>query len=115
MRGTLAPLTSAEQALAEQNLFMVDRFLASQHLPAAEWYDVVIFRYLRTVQRWFRQPELYRYSFSTIAWQAMRSAVGNERKKQARRIQPISLDDPVPGGDGITWGDTITEENLIYF
>lgn len=113
MRGALAPLTSAEQALAEQNLFMVDRFLASHHLPAAEWYDVVIFRYLLTVQKWFRQPELYQYAFSTIAWKAMQSAVGNERKKADRRIQTISLEAPVPGTNGLTWADTITEENRI--
>lgn len=45
----------------------------------------------------------------------MASAVNNERQKQGRRIQAVSLDDPIPGTDGLTWGDVITEDNqLIY-
>lgn len=113
MRASLTPLSPAERTLAEQNLYLVPRFLRANRLSADEWYDVVIFRYMLTVQKWFRQPELYRYAFSTIAWKAMQSAVGNERKKADRRIQTISLEAPVPGTDGLTWADTITEENRI--
>ena len=75
---------------------------------------MVIFRYLLTVERWFREPKLYRYEFTTIAWNAMRSAVGNERKRQHRRIQTVSLDDPVLGTDGLTYGDIVTEKNLDF-
>lgn len=75
---------------------------------------MVIFRYLLTVENWFRRPKLYRYEFTTIAWNAMRSAVWNERKKQSRQIKTISLDDPVPGTDGLTWSDIITEDNLDF-
>lgn len=75
---------------------------------------MVIFRYLLTVENWFRRPRLYRYEFTTIAWNAMRSAVGNERKKQSRQIKTVSLDDPVPGTDGLTWNDIITEDNLDF-
>lgn len=114
MRTTLKPLTPEEQAVAEGNYWVVYRFLQSQKLSQDEWFDVVIFRYLLTVERWFRQPKLYRYEFSTIAWSAMRSAVGHEREKQRRRIKTVSLSDPVPGTDGLTWGDIITEDNLDY-
>ena len=44
----------------------------------------------------------------------MRSAVSNEKRKQARRIKTVSLDDPIPGTDGMTWADIITEEHLVY-
>lgn len=114
MRTTLKPLTPEEQAVAERNYWIVHRFLQSQKLSQDEWFDVVVFRYLLTVERWFRQPKLYRYEFSTIAWSAMRSAVGHEREKQRRRIKTVSLSDPVPGADGLTWGDIITENNLDY-
>lgn len=83
-------------------------------LPAADWYDVVVFRYLGSVYRWFNEIELHYYSFTTVAFNAMRSAVGNERAKEARRIKAISLDDAIPGSDGMTWADTITIENLDY-
>ena len=43
----------------------------------------------------------------------MRSAVGNERRKEQRRIQTVSLEDPIPGTVSLKWGDIITEENLV--
>lgn len=114
MRTALRPLTPEERAVAQNNYWMVDNFLQAQRLPKDEWWDVIIFRYLLTVERWFRQPELYKYGFYTCAWNAMRSAVGNERKKQDRRIKTVSLDEPVPGTDGLIYSDIITESNLNY-
>lgn len=114
MRTALKPLTPEERAVAEQNYWIVGSFLKAQRLPQDEWFDVVIFRYLLTVEKWFRQPELYRYEFTTIAWNAMRSAAGNERRKQGKQIKTVSLDDPIPGTDGLTYGDIITEDNLNY-
>lgn len=109
----LRPLSTEAQALARQNIQTVAGFLA-HHRLTDDWYDVVIFRYLLTVQNWLDRPELHRYAFSTIAWRAMSSAVSNERRKQGRRIRPVSLDAPLPGTDGITLGDTVTPDNLHY-
>lgn len=114
MRATLKPLIPEERAVAETNLWIVHSFLRAQKLPQDDWFDVVIFHYLLTVEKWFREPRLYHYEFTTIAWKAMRSAVGNEKKKQRRQIKTVSLDDPVPGTDGLTWQDIITEDNLEY-
>ncbi len=109
----LRPLTSEAQELARQNIQTVTRFL-SFHRLSDDWYDVVIFRYLLTIQNWFDRPELRRCAFSTIAWRAMSSAVSNERRKQQRRIQAVSLDAPLPGCDGLTLGDTVTAGSLCY-
>lgn len=110
----LEPLTPAEQAVAAENHYIVERFLASKKLPPDEWYDVVVFRYLRAIELWFRRPDLYKYQFTTIAWRNMTSAVSNERVKQSRRIRAISLDTVIPGTDGMTFGDTITADNLDF-
>lgn len=107
-------LNRQEREFAEQHHELVFRFLAMNHLPASDWYDVVILRYLRSVSRWFAELELHYYSFSTIAFQAMRSAVGTERQKQSRRIQTISLEAIIPDTDGLTWADMITTDNLNY-
>lgn len=109
----LLPLSAEAQELALQNIQTVAGFLAHYRLTD-DWYDVVIFRYLLTVQNWLDRPELHRYAFSTIAWRAMSSAVSNERRKQLRRIRPVSLDAPLPGADGLTLGDTVTEDHLHY-
>lgn len=107
-------MNERERAFAAEHHSLVIRFLALNHLSINEWYDVVIFRYLGSVYRWFNELELHYFSFSTIAFSAMRSAIGNERKKQARRIHAICLDDVIPGTNGMTYGDTITYENLDY-
>ena len=75
---------------------------------------IIIFRYLLTVENWFRRPELYHYQFSTIAWHAMSSALHNDTQKKRRQIQTVSLDDMIPGCEDLTWGDVITEKNLEY-
>ena len=109
----LRPLSAEAQELARQNIRTVAGFLA-HHRLSDDWYDVVIFRYLLTVQNWLDRPELHRYAFSTIAWRAMSSAVSNERRKQGRRIRAVSLDAPVPGADDIILGDTVTADDLYY-
>lgn len=113
-RMMLEPLSPAERSVAEENHYLVERFLSSRKLPSDEWYDVVVFRYLWAVELWFRRPDLYRYKFSTIAWKNMSSAVYNERQKQNRRIRTVSLDDVIPGSDGMTFGETVTAENLEF-
>lgn len=111
-RTQYTPLTEMEQSFAEANLKEVDRFLSHQGLDPEEWYDVVIFRYLLSVKRYVNQARLHRWKFSTIAWNAMRSAVWSERQKQKKRIQTVSLDEVIPGTEDTTLLDTITHENL---
>lgn len=110
----LRPLTPAEADVAERNHYLVYKFLRARGLSPDEWYDVVVFRYLQTVIKWFEKPELYVYEFSTVAFRGMDSAVYCERKKRERRISAISLDETIPGTDGMTWEEIITEENLNY-
>ena len=110
----LRPLTPWERDMAEEHHSLVLRFLQVHGLPMEDYYDVVIFRYLLAVEKWFRRPDLYRYGFTSIAWAAMSSALSREREKQRRRLRTVSLEEPIPGCDGLTWGDTITQRNLTY-
>ena len=48
-----------------------------------EYYDIVIFGYLSAVQDFDENPELSRYSFTTIAWRRMNS--------KKRRVATISI------------------------
>lgn len=113
-RTQYAPLTSEEQEFAAENHYIVERFLRQRRLPASEWYDIVIFRYLLSVKKWFATPDLHRWTFPTIAKQDMRSAVGNEYRRRKRQIRTISLDSIVPGTEGLRIIDTITEDNLNF-
>ena len=110
----LRPLTPWERDMAEEHHSLVLRFLQVHGLSMEDYYDVVIFRYLLAVEKWFRRPDLYRYGFTSIAWAAMSSALSREREKQRRRLRTVSLEEPIPGCDGLTWGDAITQRNLSY-
>ena len=109
-----APLTDEERAFAAENHYIVEKYLNIRRLPRDEWYDVVIFRYLLSVKRWFALPELHKHNFEIIAFYAMRSAIGHEREKRRRRIDTISLDAPVAGTNGAILADIITYENMGY-
>lgn len=109
-----APLTDEERAFTAENHYIVEKYLNIRRLPRDEWYDIVIFRYLLSVKRWFALPELHKHNFEIIAFYAMRSAIGHEREKRRRRIDTISLDAPVAGTNGAILADIITYENMGY-
>ncbi len=110
----LTPLTPEEQQFAETNHYLVEQFLYWNRLDPDDWYDVVIFRYLQSVKKWLMRPELHRYKFSSLLKQGLSSAVRNEKDKQARRIQTVSLDATIPGTEDATYLDVITADNLDY-
>lgn len=112
-RVKLTPLTQEEKVFAEENHSVLVWYLNTQKLDKSEYYDVAAMGYLQAVKQWFARPELHQWSFSTIARQSMRSRVHNERQKQ-NRLPTVSLDEVVPGTDGLTYGDTITYKNLFY-
>ena len=100
-------LTKEQREFAAENHEIILSYLRGKRLDASEWYDVAVFGYLRAVRKYTERPELQIYAFSTIAGKAMDTEIGNERKKQKRRIQPLSLDAPLTE-DGLTFYDTIS-------
>lgn len=117
-----SPLTSEEQLFATEHHGIVISYLIKHRLNFDEWYDIIIMRYLLSVKRWFDIPALHRYSFCTIAYNAMRSAVGCEYKKlncKKRKAVLISLDDPAQGffnedGECPTLGDALADINSNF-
>jgi len=106
------PLTPKEARFATDNIDIVWWYLDQQGLDRAEWFDVVIFRYLLTVKRWFALPDLQEVKFVTLACQAMRSAIGNEQRKRNREPRTVSLYEPIPGTDDLRYIDTIPAPEL---
>ena len=112
-RVMLTPLTPEEQIFAEENHSALEWCMRIQKLDD-DLYDVAAFGYLQAVKKWFARPELQRWSFKTIVRQSVRSSLSNNRRKQERQIQTISLDDVIPGTDDLTYKDNVTEENVRY-
>lgn len=91
-RHIMHTLTTAQSDFAAQNHHMVFEYLDRHHLDHSEFYDVVILRFLSAVQRYNEIAELRQYSFKTIAFSAMDSAVSHYRKAQDRkRTREVSL------------------------
>ena len=82
------PLNDTQRIFADKNHNLVYKFLHEKNLPASEYYDIVIFGYLRAVQRYLTDPNLAGYSFSTVAWRAMEGEVVNTH----RTDKPFSRD-----------------------
>lgn len=108
-------LTERQQKFAEEHHNVLEDFLKYRGLSFDEYYDVVVFRFLRAVKQYDENAKLRRYSFKTIAGNHMRSALGNyfaQQKRQSRNIQFLSLDFPLSYTGGLTLGDTIADESV---
>ena len=85
MKKQIETLTEQESAFAAENHSLIFRFLSRKGLPEDEYYDVVVFGYLNGVKKYFRREELrQKYSFTTLAWQAMNSCFANYQRSKAR-------------------------------
>lgn len=89
----MGPLTNYEKQFADKYHNVVYSFLHKNKLVVSEYYDVVIFRYLGAVQRYLSTEKLRKYSFTTIAWSAMNSALDHHRKQEKRRINFCPITD----------------------
>ena len=111
------PLNDTQRIFADKNHNLVYKFLHEKNLPASEYYDIVIFGYLRAVQRYLTDPNLAGYSFSTVAWRAMEGEVVNTHRTDKRRF---SRDPLRPTPDSLTRGHltrrptpTVTDEESL--
>lgn len=108
------PLTPEQRELAARYHQTIYSYLRGKRLDASEWYDVAVFGYLRAVRLYTVRPELQQYSFTTIAGKTMDSEIDKERKKQRRRIQPLSFDAELTE-DGLTLYDLIGDPQFLPY
>lgn len=79
-----------------------------------EFYDVVIFRFMRAVKQYDERDDLKKYKFSTIANNAMRWALAShfgEEKSKNEGVQILSLDYQFEDSS-LTLGDIIADERV---
>lgn len=107
------PLTPEQRLFAAEHHGLVYKFLNENHLSSDEFYDIVIFGYLRAVSRYFNEPELQQYSFATIAWRRMSAYLSDYRRKERRpkhNADVISLY-VRPGESNLSLEETIASPN----
>ena len=87
-------LTAEESAFAAEHHHLIYTYLANRHLPAEEFYDVVVFGYLNGVRKHFRREDLRDYAFTTLAWRAMDTCFANyvrAKQRPGRKATVLSL------------------------
>lgn len=96
-------------AAAQHNLIFA--YLREKKLYHGDYYDIAAFGYLRAVKRYFTEPSLHKYAFSTIAWRAMRQSISAFRRSEERRraAERAYAENQPPAADA--WDDL--EGNLI--
>lgn len=88
------PLTKEQQEFAAEHHGLVYKFLNDNHLPESEFYDVVIFPYLKAVQDYCNNLSAQKYSFSTIAIRQMKFRLYDYFRRQdcrKRNAEIISI------------------------
>lgn len=95
------PLTKEQRDFATKWHNLIYTYLHSKELPEEDYYDIVVFGFLRAVKEFFSDSALrLKYSFSTIAWRKMEDSLidyyrGQScQKRQAYVISLHSYDGP---------------------
>lgn len=107
-------LTSDEKIFLEKHHKLVYKFLHYYNLSIDEYYDIVIFGYIRAVKKYFYKEELKNYSFTTIAWKSMLSELSKnvEYNKRLKRNEiNISLDICINEQEDVCLKDIIKQTN----
>lgn len=102
-------LTPEQREFAAKYHNLIYAFLNAKRLRDDDFYDTVVFGYLRSVKRYFEEPELRKYSFSTIAWRSMNSDLINHFKRESRQKRQghtLSLDSLLKEGSHLTIEET---------
>ena len=89
------PLTKEQREFAAEHHNLIYAFLNTKRLPEEEYYDIVVFGYLRAVKDYLDNQNLQRYSFATLSWRKMNCLVLNHYtslNRQMRKGSTISLE-----------------------
>jgi len=94
-------LTDTQRDFAAENHDLVYQFLRARRLPEDEYYDIVVFGYLRAVKIYDQQPELRQHTFKTIAFKRMFAVLWNHYRSlyaAKRNATVLSLNSPAKQG-----------------
>lgn len=109
----LTPLTEEERIFSEEQYHVCEWCIRKNRLDQDD-QDIAYIAFLHAVKKWHARPDLHRWSFPTIVNNTLRSHMANENRKAKRSVQAISLEEVIQGTDGLSYADTITEENIRF-
>ena len=83
----IRPLTSTERQYATDNYCLINKFLKRFKLDAEEFFDIVVFDFLLSVEIYLNNETLQeKYNFETVSYMYMRRAIyAHFRKQKAQK------------------------------
>lgn len=112
------PLTPEQRIFAAEHHGLVYKFLNDKHLPESEFYDIIIFGYLKAVHDYLTRKDLQIFDFSTIAFRDMSRSLSNycrDQHRQKRTASVLSIhvstfDDGLPLEETIAPSDELMQQ-----
>ena len=98
-------LTDRQRDFATEKHYVVEDFLNSQGLSKDEYYDVVIFGFLRAVSA----VDVQNKDFMDFAYSHMQIEV-KKYQKQKHNDKNLSLDYPISRNSNLTYADIIADK-----
>lgn len=86
-------LTVEQQIFATEKHNLIYSFLNLKHLSVDEYYDIVVFGYLRAIRKYFDNIAIWEYQFSTIAFKEMNSELANHFAKNKIGVDMLNQDE----------------------
>lgn len=110
------PLTREQREFATKWHNLIYTFLNEKKLPEEDYYDIVVFGFLRAVKEYTSNLNLLKYSFSTIAWKKMNCCLLNHYKsqyRQKRHAYTVSLHTTVHDDGALSLEESLSVPNTI--
>ena len=79
-------MSEEQRQYAAKHHDLIYAFLHEQQWTVEEYYDIAAFGFLRAVMRYQSEASLQKYSFSTIAWRAMKQCIASYHRTEYRRL-----------------------------
>lgn len=113
----LRPLTEEERKFSEENYHLIMDFLKKSKLDAEEFFDIVVFDFLLSVEKYLSNPQLQaKCSFEAVSYMYMKRAVFvHFRKQKAQKRSTEAGADVILNGDPMDIYITMeTTSNIEY-
>lgn len=101
--------TEEERNFAQEHFWLIQFYLKVRRLPGHEMEDELYERFMLSVHNYLQRPDLRRYSFATVAFHAMDSAMSHYFKREKKRRQDLCWN---PAWEQIPEKQRVPEENL---
>lgn len=79
-------MSEEQRQYAAKHHDLIYAFLHEQQWTVDEYYDIAAFGFLRAVMRYQSEAHLQKYSFSIIAWRAMKQSIASYHRTEYRRL-----------------------------